>query len=97
MEGYSITETVQLLDLVLMFLINRIIVDFFYFQNFLPSFPENDRGEKEQTLQRLFTGENFKFGNPVSEFFKQLKAGNFRPDIRSMRKLLRRAQYREYK
>lgn len=67
------------------------------FQNFLPSFPENDAVEKEKSLRRLFNGENFKFGNPVNEFFKELKIGNFRPDIRSMRKLLRKAEYKEYR
>lgn len=67
------------------------------FQNFLPSFPEHDSEEKDITLRSLFARQNIKFGNPLTEFHNQLKAGHYRPDINKMRRLLKRAQYKEYK
>jgi len=68
-----------------------------HLMNFLPSFPINDVGEKEKTLDVLFSHKNMRFGNPLTDFFDKLKAGNFRPDIRTMRKLIKKAQYREYR
>lgn len=40
---------------------------------FLPNFGENDKEEKVETLQRLFSGCNFKFGNPIHFFFQRLR------------------------
>lgn len=41
--------------------------------SYLPVFPENDKEEKVETLQRLFSGCNFKFGNPIRGFFGRLR------------------------
>ncbi|KAJ8297540.1 hypothetical protein KUTeg_024071 [Tegillarca granosa] len=40
---------------------------------YLPKFPENDKKEKEETVRRLFEGDNFKFGNPLTQFHTKLK------------------------
>ena len=66
-------------------------------QGFLPTFPDNDGEEKEETLRRLFARENVRFGSPLSDFQVQLKNGYYRPDIAKMRSLMRKAQFREYK
>jgi len=66
-------------------------------QGFLPTFPDNDGVEKEETLRRLFARENMRFGSPLSDFQVQLKNGYYRPDIAKMRSLMRKAQFREYK
>ena len=42
-------------------------------QALLPSFGNQDAQEKIRTLQKLFRGENFKFGNPLVEFHKKLR------------------------
>lgn len=68
-----------------------------HLKNFLPSFPERDSEEKDSTLRMLFNRENVRFGNPLVEFQKQLRAAHFRPDLSRMRTLLRKAQYKDYK
>ncbi|KAJ4431725.1 hypothetical protein ANN_20327 [Periplaneta americana] len=68
-----------------------------HLKNFLPTFPEKDAQEKEETLQRLFARANMRFGSPLSDFQAQLKNGYYRPDIAKMRSLMRKAQFREYK
>ncbi|CAN7984586.1 unnamed protein product [Ixodes hexagonus] len=65
--------------------------------NFLPLFPENDKEEKVETLQRLFSGCNFKFGNPIRAFFGRLREGLLVPDIARTASLVRRASYRDYR
>lgn len=64
---------------------------------FLPTFPENDDDEKLKTLKQLFSGHNFKFGNPLFQFYKKLKDGYLAPDVSKVASLLKKAQYREYK
>lgn len=48
-----------------------------HLKKFLPNFPENDSGEKNITLQKLFGGENIGFSNPLDDFHKSLRAGNY--------------------
>lgn len=66
-------------------------------QSFLPSFPENDAAEKDETVKQLFHRENIRFGNPLTQFHNHLQAGHFRPDISKMRQILRKARYKEYR
>lgn len=68
-----------------------------HLRNLLPSFPEKDAEEKDATIRMLFNRENIRFGNPLVEFQKQLRAGHFRPDVSKMRALLRKVQYKDYK
>ncbi|XP_070551804.1 nuclear factor related to kappa-B-binding protein-like [Ptychodera flava] len=64
---------------------------------FLPTFQENDEEEKETTLRRLFQGDNFKFGNPLKQFFSLLKEGYLSPNVARYAELCRKAKFKEYK
>lgn len=77
------------------YLSNHVV--FIILKNFLPSFPQNDSEEKNKTLRMLFNRENIRFGNPLDEFQKQLRDGNFRPDVSRLRSFLKRVQYKDYK
>ncbi|XP_073980385.1 uncharacterized protein isoform X3 [Rhodnius prolixus] len=68
-----------------------------HLKNFLPTFPESDAEEKDETIRMLLGRENIKFGNPLTEFHKHLRAAHYRPDVSKMRALLRKAQYKDYK
>ncbi|KAK7097674.1 hypothetical protein V1264_004618 [Littorina saxatilis] len=65
----------------------------------LPSFPEeaDTETEKEETIKRLFGGENFKFGNPLQQFHQKMKDGKLSPEIARCNSLLRKFKKREYK
>ncbi|XP_034938876.1 uncharacterized protein [Chelonus insularis] len=64
---------------------------------FLPSFPKDCDvvAEQEKTLKMLFQRENQRFGvAPVDSFHHHLSSGHFRPDIKRMRHLVKKAQQR---
>ncbi|XP_076467906.1 uncharacterized protein LOC143298812 isoform X2 [Babylonia areolata] len=63
----------------------------------LPTFPEDDEAEKDETVRRLFNGDNFKFGNPLQQFHKKLKDGLLSPDIAKCNRMCRKFKKREYK
>lgn len=63
----------------------------------LPQFPKdcNTEVELDKTVKMLFNGENDRFGvSPLDTFHKNLSTGYFRPDIRRIRNLVRKAQHR---
>ncbi|KAK3099190.1 hypothetical protein FSP39_000785 [Pinctada imbricata] len=68
-----------------------------HLMKFLPKFPENDRREKEITAKKLLEGENFKFGNPLTNLQQKMKDGFCSPDISKYSSLCRSVKYREYK
>ncbi|KAF4520073.1 hypothetical protein B566_EDAN007930 [Ephemera danica] len=68
-----------------------------HLKQFLPSFPQNEEKEQEETINNLFSRSNFKFGNPLSKLCSDLHNGYLRPDIAKMRTLMKRTQYREYR
>ena len=47
--------------------------------------------------RRLFAGENFKFGNPVRQLQRDLRAGYLCVDVYKHLRALQRAKYREYR
>ncbi|XP_022114654.2 nuclear factor related to kappa-B-binding protein isoform X4 [Pieris rapae] len=61
----------------------------------LPKFEENDEEEKQATLKMLFNHEPFHFTSPLTCFFKNLRQGNYRPDIARMRKFLTKARAKQ--
>ncbi|VVC97481.1 unnamed protein product [Leptidea sinapis] len=61
----------------------------------LPKFPENDDEEKQTTLKMLFNHEPFHFTSPLTCFFRNLRQGNYRPDIARMRKFLMKARAKQ--
>lgn len=66
-----------------------------HLKTFLPTFTENNEEEKETTLKMLFDYEPMKFTSPLSNFYDELKLGNFRPDLVKMRKLLVKARKKQ--
>ncbi|XP_063977217.1 nuclear factor related to kappa-B-binding protein [Diachasmimorpha longicaudata] len=64
---------------------------------YLPLFPKecDAVGEQAKSLQLLFQRENQRFGvAPLDTFTTHLSSGHYRPDIRRMRHLVRKAQQR---
>ncbi|KAI0231256.1 Nuclear factor related to kappa-B-binding protein [Lamellibrachia satsuma] len=68
-----------------------------YLMTFLPAFPEEDTEKKNETLQRLFASQTFKFNSPLRQFHRRLKEGKFSPDIAKYAALIRRARLQEYR
>ncbi|KAI8483287.1 hypothetical protein Bbelb_390280 [Branchiostoma belcheri] len=68
-----------------------------YLSKFLPTFPENSTQHNEETLRSLFSGENFKFGNPLQSFQKQLKGGYLFPANARLKAKCQKAKFRDYK
>lgn len=66
-----------------------------HLKTFLPEFKENNGNEKDSTLKMLFNYEPFKFTSPLSDFYNNLKLGNYRPDLAKMRKLLAKARKKQ--
>jgi nuclear factor related to kappa-B-binding protein len=62
----------------------------------LPSFEQDDIDEKAKTIEMLFGGENFHFGNPVARFRSELAAGELQPERAAMKEMVRSAQRRDY-
>ncbi|CAH1796308.1 unnamed protein product [Owenia fusiformis] len=70
-----------------------------HLMKFLPTFSKGttDQREKQETLKRLFTGKNFKFGNPIRLFHGNLKDGTYSPDIAKYTVMCRKAKIRDYR
>lgn len=58
---------------------------------------EADAEETRQLVGRLFQGDNFHFGNPLTRLKSGLAAGEMTPEKIRVRRLLRRIQRRNYK
>ena len=65
-------------------------------QSLLPGFPEDDLEQKAKTIEMLFGGDNFFFGNPVDSFRKALVQGEFSPENVEMKSLILSAKKRNY-
>ena len=63
---------------------------------YLPSFPTDDIDEKAKTIEMLFGGENFHFGNPLTKFREDLLAGDYFPENADMKGMVRTAQRRNF-
>jgi len=61
----------------------------------LPNFPENNAEQKLVTMEMLFGGENFSFGNPILGFREQVLRGKFQPDSLLVNKYVRNACKRD--
>ena len=65
-------------------------------QSLLPGFPGDDLEQKAKTIEMLFGGDNFFFGNPVETFRKALVQGEFSPENVEMKSLILSAKKRNY-
>ena len=63
----------------------------------LPSFPQDDIDEKAKTIEMLFGGENFHFGNPINKFRTELLEGDFSLERRAMKSIVREARERDHR
>ncbi|KAM9763285.1 nuclear factor related to kappa-B-binding protein isoform 3-T3 [Dama dama] len=67
-----------------------------HLQQFLPRFPEDSMEQQNQLILALFSGENFRFGNPLHIAQKLFRDGHFNPEVVKYRQLCFRSQYKRY-
>uniref|UniRef100_A0A8C3BUF7 Nuclear factor related to kappa-B-binding protein n=1 Tax=Cairina moschata TaxID=8855 RepID=A0A8C3BUF7_CAIMO len=67
-----------------------------HLKTFLPRFPENNREHQNKIISALFSGENFRFGNPLHIAQKLFRDGHFNPEVVKYRQLCFKSQYKRY-
>ncbi|KFQ17569.1 PREDICTED: nuclear factor related to kappa-B-binding protein [Merops nubicus] len=67
-----------------------------HLKKFLPHFPENNREHQNKLISALFSGENFRFGNPLHIAQKLFRDGHFNPEVVKYRQLCLKSQYKRY-
>ncbi|XP_035870224.1 nuclear factor related to kappa-B-binding protein isoform X2 [Phyllostomus discolor] len=67
-----------------------------HLQQFLPRFPEDNIEQQSQLILALFSGENFRFGNPLHIAQKLFRDGHFNPEVVKYRQLCFKSQYKRY-
>nr|XP_019569539.1 PREDICTED: nuclear factor related to kappa-B-binding protein isoform X3 [Rhinolophus sinicus] len=67
-----------------------------HLQQFLPHFPEDSIEQQTQLILALFSGENFRFGNPLHIAQKLFRDGYFNPEVVKYRQLCFKSQYKRY-
>lgn len=67
-----------------------------HLRKFLPHFSENNLEQQNQTIAALFSGENFRFGNPLQVAQKLFRDGYFNPEVVKYRQLCFKSHYKRY-
>ncbi|XP_061870068.1 nuclear factor related to kappa-B-binding protein isoform X1 [Colius striatus] len=67
-----------------------------HLKKFLPHFPENNREHQNKVISALFSGESFRFGNPLHIAQKLFRDGHFNPEVVKYRQLCFKSQYKRY-
>uniref|UniRef100_A0A2K6F9L1 Nuclear factor related to kappa-B-binding protein n=1 Tax=Propithecus coquereli TaxID=379532 RepID=A0A2K6F9L1_PROCO len=67
-----------------------------HLQQFLPRFPEDSIEQQNELILALFSGENFRFGNPLHIAQKLFRDGHFNPEVVKYRQLCFKSQYKRY-
>ncbi|KAJ6656070.1 hypothetical protein lerEdw1_004476 [Lerista edwardsae] len=67
-----------------------------HLKKFLPHFPENNTEHQNDLIMSLFSGENFRFGNPLHIAQKLFRDGHFNPEVVKYRQLCFKSQYKRY-
>ncbi|XP_053449545.1 nuclear factor related to kappa-B-binding protein isoform X2 [Nycticebus coucang] len=67
-----------------------------HLQQFLPHFPEDSIDQQNELILALFSGENFRFGNPLHIAQKLFRDGHFNPEVVKYRQLCFKSQYKRY-
>ncbi|XP_066495674.1 nuclear factor related to kappa-B-binding protein isoform X1 [Tiliqua scincoides] len=67
-----------------------------HLKKFLPHFPENNTEHQNNLILSLFSGENFRFGNPLHIAQKLFRDGHFNPEVVKYRQLCFKSQYKRY-
>ncbi|XP_054854075.1 nuclear factor related to kappa-B-binding protein isoform X2 [Eublepharis macularius] len=67
-----------------------------HLKKFLPHFPEDNAEHQNNLILSLFSGENFRFGNPLHIAQKLFRDGHFNPEVVKYRQLCFKSQYKRY-
>ncbi|XP_060107167.1 nuclear factor related to kappa-B-binding protein isoform X1 [Heteronotia binoei] len=67
-----------------------------HLKKFLPQLPENNAEYQNNLIRSLFSGENFRFGNPLHIAQKLFRDGHFNPEVVKYRQLCFKSQYKRY-
>ncbi|KAL1781979.1 nuclear factor related to kappa-B-binding protein isoform X4 [Sigmodon hispidus] len=67
-----------------------------HLQQFLPQFPTDNVEQQNELILALFSGENFRFGNPLHIAQKLFRDGHFNPEVVKYRQLCFKSQYKRY-
>ncbi|XP_012638770.1 nuclear factor related to kappa-B-binding protein isoform X4 [Microcebus murinus] len=67
-----------------------------HLQQYLPHFPEDSIEQQNELILALFSGENFRFGNPLHIAQKLFRDGHFNPEVVKYRQLCFKSQYKRY-
>nr|XP_054296460.1 nuclear factor related to kappa-B-binding protein isoform X6 [Pongo pygmaeus] len=67
-----------------------------HLQQFLPQFSEDSAEQQNELILALFSGENFRFGNPLHIAQKLFRDGHFNPEVVKYRQLCFKSQYKRY-
>ncbi|XP_029337054.1 nuclear factor related to kappa-B-binding protein isoform X1 [Mus caroli] len=67
-----------------------------HLQQFLPRFPADSVEQQSELILALFSGENFRFGNPLHIAQKLFRDGHFNPEVVKYRQLCFKSQYKRY-
>ncbi|XP_063121451.1 nuclear factor related to kappa-B-binding protein isoform X5 [Rattus norvegicus] len=67
-----------------------------HLQQFLPQFPTDTVEQQNELILALFSGENFRFGNPLHIAQKLFRDGHFNPEVVKYRQLCFKSQYKRY-
>ncbi|XP_017168797.1 nuclear factor related to kappa-B-binding protein isoform X5 [Mus musculus] len=67
-----------------------------HLQQFLPRFPADSVEQQRELILALFSGENFRFGNPLHIAQKLFRDGHFNPEVVKYRQLCFKSQYKRY-
>uniref|UniRef100_G1SKA5 Nuclear factor related to kappa-B-binding protein n=1 Tax=Oryctolagus cuniculus TaxID=9986 RepID=G1SKA5_RABIT len=67
-----------------------------HLRQFLPRFPEDSPEQQKELVLALFSGENFRFGNPLHIAQKLFRDGHFNPEVVKYRQLCFKSQYKRY-
>ncbi|XP_069894476.1 nuclear factor related to kappa-B-binding protein isoform X4 [Dipodomys merriami] len=67
-----------------------------HLRQFLPRFPVDSAEQQNGLILALFSGENFRFGNPLHIAQKLFRDGHFNPEVVKYRQLCFKSQYKRY-
>jgi len=65
-------------------------------QRLLDLLPQEGDIPKEDIIKQLLGKKNFRFGNPIKNFYRRLNDGSFHPDVSALSSLCDGAKYKDY-
>ena len=71
--------------------------DIEHLESYLPEFETDRKSERRKTWNMLFSKQNFKFGNPIETYGRQLASGCWNREIAQTKKLFLKAERKNAK